>query len=175
MTRVDKHELKHLLGRALSGDAGAWNDFFREIRKYLYAEVRKALGPNVHEPVDDSAVVQSALRRIWERLGDQFREGPEVAALCRFIAWISTSARNRTWEELRRRERQRTKAVGVAIEDVAEHRPCGQALQRDRLAAALAAALAELPERDRQVVELFWFEQLSDADIGQRLGCSVGV
>jgi RNA polymerase sigma-70 factor (ECF subfamily) len=175
MTHVDKHELKHLLGRALSGDAGAWNDFFREIRKYLHAEVRKALGPSGHPPVDKSALVQSALRRVWERIGDQFHEGPEDATLRRFIAWVGKIARNRTLEELRRRQRQGTEAVGGAIEDVPEGRPCGQALRRDRLAAALAAALAGLPEREQQVVELFWFERLSDAEISQRLGCSTGL
>src|SRR5262249_4318227 len=138
MTHVDQPELKHLLRRALAGDAGAWNDFFREIRTYLHAEVRKALGPNGHAPVDKSALVHSALRRVWERIGDQFPDGPEDAALRRFLAWVGTIVRNRTWEELRRRQRQRTDAVGDAIEDVAERRPCGQALRRDRLAAALA-------------------------------------
>jgi RNA polymerase sigma factor (sigma-70 family) len=38
----------------------------------------------------------------------------------------------------------------------------------------VAAALARLPERQRLVVELFWFEGLSDADISARLGGSVG-
>jgi hypothetical protein len=32
--------------------------------------------------------------------------------------------------------------------------------------------VAGLPERDRQVVEMFLLERLSDAEIGQRLGCS---
>jgi RNA polymerase sigma factor (sigma-70 family) len=172
MISVDKHGLKQLLGRALAGDACAWNDFFREIRKYLHAEVRKTLGPDQHAPVDDSAIVQSPLRRIWERIGDQFHEGPEDVALRRFIAWMTRIVRNRTLEELRRR--QPIQAAGVAIDDLAEIRPCKRAVQRDRLAAALAAALARLPERDRQVVELYWFDRLSDAEICERVGCSVG-
>jgi len=172
MITVDKHGLKQHLRRALAGDACAWNDFFREIRKYLHAEVGKALGPDRGTTVENSAIVQSALRRIWERIGDQFREGPEDVALRRFIAWITTIVRNRTWEEMRR-HRQKMEAACDPIEGVADPRRCGRPVQRDRLAAALAAALAGLPERDRQVVELFWFDRLSDAEIGQRLGCSV--
>jgi RNA polymerase sigma factor (sigma-70 family) len=171
---VDKHGLKQLLRRALAGDACAWSDFFREVRKYLHAEVKKALGPNGHVQVENSVVVQSALRRIWEGIGDQFREGPEDVALHRFLAWISMIVRNRTYEELRRRKPRPIEAAGAAIENIAEPRPVGQAVQRARLAAALAAALARVPERDRQVIELFWFERLSDAEIGQRLGCSMG-
>jgi RNA polymerase sigma-70 factor, ECF subfamily len=174
MTAVDKHHLKPLLRRALAGDACAWNDFFREIRKYLHAEVRKVLGPNVAGPLDRSVVVQSTLRRVWERIGEQFPDGPEDAALGRFIAWVSTIVRNRCWEEWRRQGRQRARAAGSAIEEVAEPRPWDQDVKRDHLATELAAALARLPDKRRQVVELFWFEGLSDAEISERLGCSVG-
>jgi RNA polymerase sigma factor (sigma-70 family) len=57
---------------------------------------------------------------------------------------------------------------------VAEPRRRRRAEQRARLAVELTAALARLPERQRQVVELFWFEDLSDADISRRLDCSPG-
>lgn len=174
MTGVDKHGLEELLGRALAGDARAWNDFFREIRKYLHAEVKKVLGPGKHGPVEDSAIVQSALRRIWERIGDQFRQGPNDVALRRFLAWTSTIVRNRARQQLRWEVNHPTVTVGDAIEKVAERRPREQTAKRDRVAAALAVALAGLPGRDRQVVEMFWFERLSDAEISQRLGCSTG-
>ena len=173
MTGVDKHGLKQLLGRALAGDACAWNDFFLEIRKYLHAEVKKELGPGEHGAVEESVIVQSALRRIWEHIGDQFREGPDDIALRRFLAWISTIVHNRARQQLRWETHHPTEALGDAIQKVAERRPREQSVQRDHVAAALAMALAGLPERDRQVVELFWFERLSDAEISQRLGCSV--
>jgi RNA polymerase sigma factor (sigma-70 family) len=174
MANVDIHQLGPLLRRALAGEADAWNDFFREIRKYLHAEIRKVLGNNVQGPLDHSAIAQSTLRRVWEQIGEQFPDGPNDAALRRFIAWISTIVRNRSWEEWRRLRPHQVKAVGFAIEDVAE--PCCRErwLKHDHLAAELAAALARLPEKHRQVVELFWFERLSDTKISERLRCSVG-
>src|SRR5262245_7541043 len=174
MTDGDKHQLGLLLRRALAGDAGAWNDFFREIRGYLHAEVRKILGPGTQGALDHSSVVQSALRRVWERIGDQFPQGPGDAALRRFLAWVSTIARNRSWEELRRRRRERAEPAGSGLGGLADPRPQERALRRDRLAAEVAAALELLSEKERQVVELFWFERLSDAEIGERLGCSAG-
>jgi RNA polymerase sigma-70 factor (ECF subfamily) len=174
MTAVDKHQLKPLLRRALSGDASAWNDFFREIRKYLHAEVRKVIGANAPGQMEPSAIVQSTLRRAWERIMEQFPDGPEDADLGRFLAWIKKIARNRCWDEWRRQGRHRTRPAGSDIEGIAEPRPWEHEMKRGRLAAELAAALARLPERRRQVVELFWFEGLSDAEISERLGCSPG-
>jgi RNA polymerase sigma-70 factor (ECF subfamily) len=174
MACFDKHGLKQLLRRVLAGDADAWNDFFREIRKYLHAEVKKELRSCGDPPVENSLIVQSALRRIWEDIDNQFRDGPEDVALRRFLAWVSKIVRNRTRQELRRIRRP-TEPVGDAINDIVELPLHAKAAKRDRLAAALAVALARLPERDRQVVELFWFDRLSDAEISQRLGCSVGM
>jgi RNA polymerase sigma factor (sigma-70 family) len=174
MTTVDPHQLRPLLRRALSGDAAAWNDFFREVRKYLHAEVRKVLGPGPHGPLDHSVVVQSTLRRVWANIEGQFPNGPEDAALRCFLGWARKIVRNRTWDEWRKVRGEQATAAGSVIEGVAEPRPCQQAMKRDQIAVELAAALGRLPERHRQVVELFWFERLSDAAISARLGCSAG-
>jgi RNA polymerase sigma-70 factor (ECF subfamily) len=167
----DKHGLKQLLARALAGDTAAWNDFFGHIRRYLHAEVRKAVGPEPPGAFDGSAIVQSALRRIWERMEDQFRDGPEDVEIRRFIGWITVIVRNRIAEEFRKR---RPETGNDAVQNIPEPRDRLQSVKRDRLAVAVAAALTKLPERYRQVVELFWFERLPDCEIGRRLGCSKG-
>ena len=169
MTSRDPHNLTPLLERALAGDVRAWNDFFAEIRRYVHAEVRRAAGPEALGPLEYSAIVQSTLRRVWERLGDQFPDGAGNGALPRFLAWVKTIAHNRTRDEWRKCRRRPSDAVG----DVAGQRP-GSAARREQVAIEVAAALARLPEKKRQVVELFWFERLSDAEIGGRLGCSAG-
>ncbi len=174
MNQHDAHQLQPLLRQALSGDARAWNDFFGAVRKYLYAVVRHELGSDALGQLEQSALVQSTLRRAWERIEEQFPNGPEDGALRRFLAWVATIARNRTRDEWRKRQRERTEAVGPAIEGVLEPRRHRQAEKRARLAVELGATLARLPEKQRQVVELFWFEGLSDADISQRLACSPG-
>jgi RNA polymerase sigma factor (sigma-70 family) len=174
MSNSDKHNLKHLLRQALAGDVCAWSDFFREIRKYLHAQVRMVLETEYSEPLDHSALVQSALRRVWERIGDQFPNGVEEETLSRFLGWAKKIVQNRGRDELRRRKRQRTETAGSAVEHLADPRPQQLGSRRDRIAAAMAAALDRLGDIDRKVVELFWFEELSDVEISQRLGCSAG-
>jgi RNA polymerase sigma factor (sigma-70 family) len=170
----DKHELKPLLMRALAGDTCAWNDFFREIRRYLHAQVRQALGGERAGPLDYSALVQSTLVRVWERIGDQFPNGVEDGTLGRFLRWARTIVLNRGRDELRRRQRWRTQAGGSAVERLAQLQPQQRAARRDRIAAGMTRALGGLGEEDRKVIELFWFEGLSDAEISQRLECGAG-
>jgi RNA polymerase sigma factor (sigma-70 family) len=175
MTILDKHQLRPLLTRALAGDAAAWDEFFRQIRKYLHAEVRKVLGPAVHGPVDHSVIVQSTLRRVWEQIGERFPDGGEDEEIRRFFGWVRKIVRNRSWEECRRVMTHAASAAGSAVEGLADTRPREQVVWRDRVAVAVAAALARLPARDQQVVELFWLDGLADVEISARVGCSLDV
>jgi RNA polymerase sigma factor (sigma-70 family) len=172
MSNNDKYNLKLLLMQALAGDARAWNDFFTEIRKYLHAQIRLLPVAEHSIPLDYSNLVQSALRRVLEKMGDRFPDGIEERTLGRFLGWAKAIVQNRGWDELRRRQRQQKEPAGSAVEWLADPRPRQQNAKRDRIAAAVAAALNRLEEKDRQVIELFWFEELSDVEISQRLGCS---
>ena len=174
MSDSDKHNLKPILRRALAGDVCAWNDFFREVRNYLHAQIPMVLEAEGSEPLDHSALVQSALRRIWERIGNQFPNGVEDETLRRFLGWATKIVQNRGLDELRRGKRRRMEAAGSAVEQFADPRSQHAGARRDRIAAAMAGALDRLGDIDRKVVELFWFEELSDVEIGQRLGCSAG-
>ena len=143
------------------------------MRKYLHAEVRKTCLAD-QGPLEYSAVVQSTLRRVWQRIDGQFADGPEEAALRRFLGWVSKIARNRLYEEQRRIRRERRQLAGATIKTVHAAPPADAWTRRDRIAVEVAASVAALPEHKRQVVELFWFERLSDVEIGERLGRSAG-
>lgn len=45
-------------------------------------------------------------------------------------------------------------------------------IKDDRLAAALAAALTALPQRFRDILLMYWFLELADREIGERLSLS---
>jgi RNA polymerase sigma-70 factor (ECF subfamily) len=174
MTSADKHQLRPLLRRALAGDPDAWNDFFRGLRVYLHAEVRRTLGPDAQGPLDHSNIVQSCLRRIWKNLDGKSLDAEDDLAVVRLIYWIKTIVHHRSVDELRRFLGNPVRPAGDAVAGAAAAPSEGEAKERDRRAALLAGALNRLPVRQRQVVELFWFERLTDAEISDRLGGSPG-
>jgi RNA polymerase sigma-70 factor (ECF subfamily) len=163
---LDRHQLRPLLERVVAGDREALNELFTRLRPYLHALVRKTLGP---EWKDTSDVVQSGLRRINENFDDLLADDPSVPHL---LAWIKKIVRNRAIDEARRRAGAPA-SNDSALGQVPMPVDPGQAADRDRRALSVMAALRQLPERQRQVVELHYFDRLRDAQISERLGGSV--
>jgi RNA polymerase sigma-70 factor (ECF subfamily) len=166
MTDLDKHQLRPLLESVTAGDRQALNELFARLRPYLHALVRRTLGPDWK---DASDVVQSSLRRINENLDDVLQDDPTVPHL---LAWIKKIVRNRAIDEARKRGT----APATGHDSHLDNLPGASgeaAARRDGRAVGVLAALARLPERQRQVVELHYFDRLRDAEISTRLGGSV--
>lgn len=161
---LDRHQLGPLLERVSAGDRTALNELFARLRPYLHSLVRKTLGPDWK---DASDIVQSSLRRINENFDNLLADDPTVPHL---LAWIKKIVRNRAIDEVRRRSGLSNDSdlgnvpMPVSPEDAAA---------RDGRAVSVLSALRKLPERQRQVVELHYFDRLRDAEISERLGGSV--
>ncbi len=119
--------------------------------------------------MDDGAdaedVVQDGFIRALERLED-CRE-PE-----RFRAWLLTIIRNHA-HNVRKRERLRR---GEPLDGMFKSDLPSPILETERSEAGerIAAAMEELTELQRQVVQLHDFEGLKHAEIGAKLGISSG-
>jgi RNA polymerase sigma-70 factor (ECF subfamily) len=164
---LDRHQLRPLLERVTAGDRAALNELFARLRPYLHVLVRKTLGPDWK---DTSDIVQSSLRRINENFDDLLGDDPTVPHL---LAWIKKIVRNRAIDEARRRAAAAVTGNDSALASVPQAQGPEQAAARDRRAMGVMAALHLLPERQRQVVELHYFDRLRDAEISERLGGSV--
>jgi RNA polymerase sigma-70 factor (sigma-E family) len=108
-------------------------------------------------------LVQVALERAyrhWPRICGA--EGPE-----RYVRRILASASADRWRRLGRRPEQALPAAGPG--PVVADRT-GEIADRDYLLRALAG----LPPRQRAVLVLRYFDDLSEAETAQMLGCSVG-
>jgi RNA polymerase sigma factor (sigma-70 family) len=165
MTELDRHQLRPLLERVAGGDREALNELFTRLRPYLHALVRRTLGSDWK---DASDIVQSSLRRINEHLDDLLDDDPTVPHL---LAWIKKIVRNRAIDEARRRQHRPPTADDSALRDLAQA-PEEQA-ERERRSLRVLSVLQQLPERQRLVVELHYFDRLKDEEIRQRLGGSV--
>ena len=167
MTEPDRHQLGPLLDRVVAGDREALNDLLTRLRPYLHSLVRKTLG---HDWKDSSDIVQSSLRRINENLPDLLDDDPTVPHL---LAWIKKIVRNRAIDEARRRANRPAPADDSAIDNLAQAESSEDKADRERRSLKILSVLHRLPERQRLVVELHYFDRLKDEEIKQRLGGSV--
>jgi RNA polymerase sigma factor (sigma-70 family) len=163
----DLHQLNPLLERSVAGDAQALNDLLGRLRPYLHALVRRKAGKEDNVKISHSSIVQDALLRISQHVGG-LRQ-PTVPHLLNYAGKVihnlivdafrqeGRGPRFIPWDEA---------SLDVSAATATDH------LEGDERAVQVAAALARLPEKQRQVVEWRFLDRLPDAEIANRLGCS---
>ncbi|MFO1141134.1 MAG: RNA polymerase sigma factor [Amaricoccus sp.] len=149
-----------LLGGYAGGDQSAARTLTLRHAPRVFALARRMLG-DVAEAED---VTQETMLRLW-RIAPDWEEGRAAVG-----TWLYRVASNLCVDRLRRR-----REVGSdALPELADEAPGAAARleARDR-AAALEAALAALPERQRLAVVLRHFEERPNPEIAAILGVSV--
>lgn len=144
-----------LLARYATGDRMAARVLVLRLSPRLLSYVYRML----RDRAEAEDVVQEALLRLW-RMAPEWRSGE-----ARVTTWLYRVATNLVTDRLRARHRHR----GTALDDAPEPADgapgaVAQLIEADRMA-ALEAALASLPERQRQAVILRHLEGLSNPEI----------
>lgn len=120
--------------------------------------VRAGVGIN-----DASDLTQEVFIRLWKR-----RKGYTPGA--KFSTYLFTIARSVRIDDLRRKDsRRRTEKTWLENRDVLEAKP-----ERPPHAEAVRRAVAALPEKLRDAVELGFFQNLPYAEVSQILSIPVG-
>jgi len=149
------------LRRAQRGDEQAWRALIARFQHPVHALIWRLFAGRARHRVED--LVQETFVRVLRALPDFDPAGP--AALS---TWILTIATRLALNELRRPE-----ATALAAEP-AGHERTDQATERQRLAAAIAACIAELPETQRVVLVLREYHELDYGDIASMLELELG-
>ena len=126
----------------------------REILRYVMAIV-----PNV---TDAQEIVQETAVALWKKVDQYDTSRPFVPWACRFAAIKSK-------EHLRKHGRWK----GFLDEEVAElllARRAEVSRDLDRRVEPLRACLRELPEKNRKLIERYYFDQLPVEEISQEVG-----
>jgi RNA polymerase sigma-70 factor (ECF subfamily) len=144
-----------LIGRVLAGDPGAFRPLVEAYERAVFGLCRKLLDGNDTEAEDMS---QETFLRAYQRLGELKDHG-------RFGPWLYQIARSLC--------RDRVRSL------LAERRAMKGRLELERLQAAgeaggaeIGTVLDDLPEAERRVLELRYFEGLSYRDVARSMNLS---
>jgi RNA polymerase sigma-70 factor (ECF subfamily) len=156
-----------LLARIAGGDRDAFGRFYDSFAGLALGLIRRIL----RDPAASEEVLQEVFWQIWQEAAryDPQRGSPE--------AWLVMRAKTRAIDRLRAiRRREKTfvapvdDAVAASASDAPAENP-GVAAERRGL---VRSALDDLPEPQRRVVELAFFEGLTQSEIAIRLGEPLG-
>jgi RNA polymerase sigma-70 factor (ECF subfamily) len=161
---MDERSDEQLMAAYVGGDRAAFQALFDRYAPLLYALARRRLQS------DDDArdVVQQTLLQVHRARNDY-----RVDA--RFRPWLFTIALNLVREQYRRRGRRKEQALEAAelVADGEAHNQAETDDEQRQRAARVRAALASLPEAQREVIELHWFEESPYEEIARIVGASV--
>jgi len=155
-----------LLNRIAQGDRDAFGRFYDRYAATAFGLIRRV----VREDAAAEEVLQDVFWRIWQEAAqyDARRGTPE--------AWLIIRARTRAIDRLRAM-RRRSKTFALPIDSSVERRPDVEA-ENPGIAAEqrglVESALAQLPVPQRRVIELGFFEGLTQSEIAARLGEPLG-
>lgn len=143
--------------------AGSEPDFRRLAERHL-SRILSLAGRITRNPADSEEIAQEALLRVWVHAA---RWRPKAA----FRTWLYRIVVNLCLDRARR-------PAFAALDDVAEPIDPGPDPARQAESAEMtrivAAAVTELPKRQRAAIALTHFEGLSDVEAADVLGTSVG-
>ncbi len=158
-----------LLPAVSDGDVAAFEQLYDRHAPILYALLLRMLA----SPEDAQEVLQEAFVKAWN---DASRYDPSRGSE---LAWLISITRSRGIDRIRSRkvrgEREKDAARDNSIRSTAVD---GMAAVESVVAGeeqrAVRAALAEIPEAQRQALELAYFDGLSQSEIAGKLGVPLG-
>ena len=155
-----------LIAAIAAGDRDAFSRFYDLTAPMAFGLIRRVL----RDPEAAAEVLQEVFWQVWQDAPryDPARGTPE--------AWLVMRAKTRAIDRLRSIRRRDRTFVAPVDESVAQRSP-DQApnpavAAEDR--GLIQTALAQLPEPQRRVIELAFFEGLTHSEIATRLGEPLG-
>ncbi|NEP15830.1 MAG: sigma-70 family RNA polymerase sigma factor [Leptolyngbya sp. SIO4C1] len=165
MTALPSTDETLLIHRVVQRDQTALGQLYDRYARMLYALAFKILS-SVEEAEE---TVLDVFAQVWR---DAHRYD---ASRSRVDSWLFLITRSRALDRLRKRQRQSktVEAATVAVQTAADILP-EEALLITERREQVTTAMAQLPSEQRQVIELAYFQGLSQSEIAQRSQLKLG-
>jgi RNA polymerase sigma factor (sigma-70 family) len=160
--RVGQKSDEELLDAVASGDDGALAALYDRFGRVAYGLAYRIL----RDQALAEDAVQEGFLAVWRSAQGYQRERSKAAT------WILTLVHRRAVDLVRREDRRRTEALDEAQEPASESVD-EQAGLRDRRV-AVQAALQQLPDDQRQALELAYYGGYTQSELAERLGVPLG-
>ncbi len=141
----------------------AFNLLVQKYSERLYWHIRKLTCS--HEDTND--ILQSSLMKIWEHLPD-FREESKL------YTWIYRIATNETLTFLKKKRISAMLSLSNYNTTLANNLQSDPSFNGDKLQMALHKAILHLPDKQRAVFNLRYFQEMKYEEISEIMGTSVG-
>lgn len=152
-----------LIDRSRAGDRDAYGELLAR-HQLVALRIGYAIAGD-----DAEDAVQEAMVKAFRHL-DRFRTGAPFRPW--FLAIVTNEAHNRRRDHSRHRTLELRVTTNSMVRGDAPSAEDGAVRNGQR--AMLLTAFARLPDRDREVVALRYFAELSEAETAQTLGCAIG-
>jgi RNA polymerase sigma factor (sigma-70 family) len=160
--RVGQRSDEELLDAVASGDDAALAALYDRFGRVAYGLAYRIL----RDQTLAEDAVQEAFLAVW-RSADSYRRERAKAA-----TWILTLVHRRAVDLVRREDRRRSETLDEAQEPASESVD-EEVGRRDRRV-AVQAALAQLPDDQRQALELAYYGGYTQSELAERLGVPLG-
>lgn len=164
--RLEDGELVALAGR---GEVRALEALYDRYARAAFAFAVRIVG----DPLEAEEILQEAFLRVWQQ-ANRFQH-----ARGSFASWLLSITHNLAIDALRRRQRRPQQADKVDFMDVLRAEvdsavDLEEAAVVAELRRQVQAAMAQLPTRQRQVLELAYFQGLTQREIAELLDEPLG-
>jgi len=148
-----------LMGRVARGDERAYHSLVGRHLPAMLGLARRILG-NAAEAED---VAQEAMLRVWTH-------APRWQPLAAFRTWLTRVTVNLCLDRKRRVPWVELEAAGEIVDPAPD---AGEQAESDERERAVAAAIQQLPDRQRAAIVLTYSEGMSNAQAAEILGTSI--
>ncbi|MFN0102187.1 MAG: sigma-70 family RNA polymerase sigma factor [Bryobacteraceae bacterium] len=153
--------------RIAAGDSGALSDFYDEASRYVHAIALRIL----RDPDEAEEITLDVFQQVWRLAGSY---SPDRCAVAPWLGMMTRSRALDRWRSLQARRRLLVPGQLEDLEHVSPEAGPESAMAANEQQRRLLQAMSTLPEEQRKMIALAFWDGLSHSEVAARTGTPLG-